>query len=115
MMKMKTAKQEESAMGFKDRQKAMNMLKSLDGRDVSYQYHVVLTFIGRAKRTIQITRDEEKLANLREALKIFEDWLADYKERNRGKENLAYLPIETVEAFRCLAKKYGVWDDKFFK
>lgn len=102
-------------MGFKDKQKALDTLKSLDGRDISYQYHVITSFVSRAKRTLQITRDEEKLANLRDALKIFEDWLTKYKENNRGKENLAYLPIETIKAYRSLAKKYDVWDDEFFK
>jgi len=107
--------QDESGMGFKDKQKALDTLKVLDGRDISYQYHVITSFVSRAKRTLQITRDEEKLANLRDALNIFEDWLVDYKENNRGKENLAYLPIETIKAFRSLAIKYNVWDDEFFK
>lgn len=117
MPKTKSAEQEEIAggMGFKDKQKALNTLKILDGRDINYQYHVITSFVNRAKRTLQITRDEEKLANLRDSLKIFEDWLMDYKVNNRGKENLAYLPIETIKAFRGLAKKYDVWDDEFFR
>lgn len=102
-------------MGFKDKQKAMDTLKVLDGRDISYQYHVIVSFVSRAKRTLQITRDEDKLANLKEALQVFEEWLADYKENNRGKENLPYLPIETVKGFRALAKKYDVLDDEFYK
>ncbi|EZA56751.1 ETS translocation variant [Ooceraea biroi] len=114
MAKTKSTDQEESAMGFKDKQKALDTLKILDGRDVSYQYHVIMSFVSRAKRTLQITRDEEKLANLRDALKTFEDWLVDYKENNRSKENLAYLSLETIKAFRSLAKKYDVWDEEFF-
>lgn len=115
MMKTKSTEQEEGGMGFKDKQKALDTLKVLDGRDINYQYHVITGFVTRTKRTLQITRDEEKLANLRDALKIFEDWLTDYKENNRGKENLAYLPIEMIKAFRSLAKKYDVWDDGFFR
>lgn len=110
-----SAKQEETAMGFKDKQKALDTLKALDGRDVIYQYHVIVSFVSRTKRTLQITRDEEKLTNLRDALKIFEDWLTDYKKNKRGKENFAYLPIETIQAFRGLAKKFDVWDDEFFR
>ncbi|XP_053996468.1 uncharacterized protein LOC128885996 isoform X2 [Hylaeus anthracinus] len=105
----------ETTMGFKDKQKALETLKALDGRDISYQYHVIVSFVSRTKRTLQITKDEEKLTNLREALKVFEDWLTDYKEKNRGKENLAYLPIETVNAFRILARKYDVLDEEFFE
>ncbi|XP_046749192.1 uncharacterized protein LOC124412976 [Diprion similis] len=116
MTKPKTnTEPEESAMGFKDKQKALDTLKVLDGRDVSYQYHVITSFVSRAKRTIQITKDEEKLANLREAQQVFEDWLSDYKENHRGKENLSYLPVETVNGFRALAKKYGVLDDSFYR
>lgn len=102
-------------MGFKDKQKALDTLKALDGRDVSYQYHVITSFVTRAKRTLQITKDEEKLANLREASKVFEDWLTDYKQNNRGKENLAYLPLETVKSFQILAKKYDVLEEDFYK
>lgn len=102
-------------MGFKDKQKALDTLKALEGRDISYQYHVISSFVSRSKRTLQITRDEEKLANLREALKVFEDWLTDYKENNRSKENLAYLPIETIKGFRNLAKEYDVLEEEFYK
>ncbi|XP_011874192.1 PREDICTED: uncharacterized protein LOC105565529 [Vollenhovia emeryi] len=116
MVKTKSGEQEEGGgIGFKDKQRALDTLRILDGRDISYQYRVITSFVSRAKRTLQITRDAEKLANLRDALKIFEDWLADYKENNRGKENLAYLPIETISAFRSLAKRHGVWDDGFFR
>ncbi|XP_011056078.1 PREDICTED: uncharacterized protein LOC105147049 [Acromyrmex echinatior] len=115
MVKTKSSEQEEEGMGFKNKQKALDTLKILDGRDTIYQFHVIMNFISRAKKTLQITRKEEKLANLRDALKVFEDWMADYKENNRRKENLAYLLIETIKAFRSLAKKYDVWDDGFFR
>lgn len=115
MTKTKLAEQEDTGMGFKDKRKALDTLKALDGRDISYQYHVVTSFISRTKRTLQITRDEDKLSNLRDALKIFEDWLTDYKEKNRAKENLTYLPIEIIQTYRGLMKKYNVWDDDFFK
>lgn len=115
MGRSKSTEPEEPSMGFKDKQKALDTLKSLDGRDISYQFHVISSFVSRTKRTLQITRDEEKLANLREALKVFEDWLTDYKKNNRGKENLAYLPIETMKSFRALAKKYDALEEEFYK
>ncbi|XP_043669002.1 uncharacterized protein LOC122629536 [Vespula pensylvanica] len=114
MAKTKSSEMEEGSMGFKDKQKALDTLKFLDERDISYQYHVITSFVSRVKRTLQITKDEEKLSNLRDALKVFEDWLTDYKENNRGKENLAYLPIETIKAYRSLAKRYDVIDDDFY-
>lgn len=115
MLKTKSMEQEKTSMGFKDKQKALDTLTLLDGRDINYQYHVITSFVNRIKRTLQITKDEEKLTNLREALKIFEEWLRDYKLKNRGRENLAYLPIETIKAFRGLAKKYNVWEDTFYR
>lgn len=115
MAKTKSTESEDTGMGFKDKKKALDTLNALDGRDISYQYHVITSFVSRAKRTLQITKDEEKLANLKEALQVFEDWLNDYKVNNRGKENLAYLPIETVNGFRLLAKKYDVLDEDFYK
>ncbi|XP_015177266.1 PREDICTED: uncharacterized protein LOC107066818 [Polistes dominula] len=114
MAKTKSSEIEEGSMGFKDKQKALDTLKFLDGRDISYQYHVITSFVSRVKRTLQITKDEDKLSNLRDALKIFEDWLIDYKENNRGKENLAYLSIDTIQAYRSLAKRYDVIDDEFY-
>ncbi|KAI4496146.1 hypothetical protein M0802_008013 [Mischocyttarus mexicanus] len=114
MAKTKSSEIEEGSMGFKDKQKALDTLKFLDGRDISYQYHVITSFVSRVKRTLQITKDEEKISNLLDGLKIFEDWLIDYKENNRGKENFAYLPIDTIKAYRSLAKRYDVIDDDFY-
>lgn len=115
MAKTKSSEPEDTGMGFKDKKKALDTLKVLEGRDISYQYHVITSFISRTKRTLQITRDGEKLSNLKEALQVFEDWLNDYKLNNRGKENLPYLPIETVKGYRLLAEKYDVLDEDFYK
>ncbi|XP_076296013.1 uracil-DNA degrading factor [Lasioglossum baleicum] len=115
MAKTKSSESEDTGMGFKDKKKALDTLKVLEGRDISYQYHVITSFASRAKRTLQITRDGEKLANLKEALQVFEDWLNDYKVNNRGKENLPYLPIETVKGYILLAEKYDVLDEDFYK
>ena len=114
MSASKTSKEEESVMGFKDKQKALDTLKYLDGRDINYQYHAILNYVSRAKRTLQITRQESKMENIKEALEVFEGWLADYKKNKRGKENFGYLPMETVNSFRPLAKKYDVLDDQFY-
>ncbi|XP_076759551.1 uracil-DNA degrading factor [Xylocopa sonorina] len=115
MGRSKSTEPDDSSMGFKDKQKALDTLKLLDGRDINYQFHVLLTYVSRAKKTLQITRNEKKLENLREALKVFEDWIADYKQNNRSKENLNYLPIDIIRDFRPLAEKYDVLNDDFYK
>nr|XP_012235548.1 PREDICTED: LOW QUALITY PROTEIN: uncharacterized protein LOC105679841 [Linepithema humile] len=114
-MRSKSAEREARGMGFKDEQTALNTLEILDGHDILYQYSIITDFIRRAKSTLEDTRDEKKLADLRDGLEIFEDWLADFEENNRMKERLPYLPIGTVNVFYDHAKKYGVWDDEFFE
>ncbi|XP_015111282.1 uncharacterized protein LOC107037305 [Diachasma alloeum] len=109
------AEPEESAMGFKDKQKALDTLKVLDGRDISYQYNVISGFVRRGKRVLEITKDGEKLAKIREALEVFNEWLEDYKKKGRSKENFNYLSLEIVEAYKALAESYGILNEDFLK
>ncbi|XP_063979222.1 uncharacterized protein LOC135163589 [Diachasmimorpha longicaudata] len=109
------AEPEESAMGFKDKQKALDTLKVLDGRDISYQYNVISGFVRRGKRVLEITKDSEKLAKIREALEVFNEWLEDYKEKGRSKENFSYLSLDIVDAYRALAERYGILEEDFLR
>lgn len=43
----------ESSMGFKDKEKALDTLQHLEGRDPEYQRLAIKGLIGRAKRTLQ--------------------------------------------------------------
>ena len=54
------------------------------------------------------TKDTEKCTNLQEAIDVFSAWLDDYKTHSRSKENLGYLPLDTVKTFRSLAEEEGV-------
>ncbi|XP_076268682.1 uracil-DNA degrading factor [Rhynchophorus ferrugineus] len=98
-------------LGFKDKDKALETLKNLEGRDPDYQKLAIKGLIGRAKRTITLTKDKDKLNNINEAMKIFEDWLKDFEFKNLSKENRAYLPLASVEALLPLKEKYGFKDD----
>lgn len=40
-------------LGFKDKEKALDTIKNLEGRDADYQKLAVKGLIGRAKRTLQ--------------------------------------------------------------
>lgn len=40
-------------LGFKDKEKALETIKNLEGRDADYQKLAVKGLIGRAKRTLQ--------------------------------------------------------------
>lgn len=94
--------------GFKDKEKALETLQLLEGRDVTFQFQIINSMFHRAKVIHKRTKDPEKLRNLSEAIETFENWLNDYRSHSRAKENLTYLPLDVVEAFQPLADKYGV-------
>lgn len=104
-----------SGVGFKDKAKAEETIKLLEGKDITYQYHVINTMYNRAKVILKRTRDPEKVKNLTGAVQIFEDWIKDYKGHSRHKENFGYLPLEVVEAYQLLAKHYKIEDNGFYK
>ncbi|XP_072152498.1 uncharacterized protein Ude [Bemisia tabaci] len=101
--------------GFKDKQKALETIKLLEGRDIAYQYNIINSMYNRAKVILKRTNDKEKIQNLSEAIDTFAAWIDDYKTNNRSKENLGYLPLETVEKFEKLAKKYDIKSNGFLK
>lgn len=105
----------ESALGFRDKERALQSLKSLEGRDVCYQFHAISGLVKRAERVISCTKDERKIKNMREAVEIFENWITDYNVNGRSKENFNYLTIDVVRAFRPLAVRYGIEDNGFLE
>ena len=56
-------------IGFKNRQKALDTLKIIKDRDLTYQKQVVNTMYNRAKYHPRQTE------SMREAMKVFEKWL----------------------------------------
>ena len=66
----------------------------------------------RAKVILKRTKDAEKTKNLQDAVDTFNEWLDDYRTHSRSKENFGYLPLDTVQAFRALAKDQGVLNGK---
>jgi len=94
-------------LGFKDKEKALETIENLKGRDPDYQKLAIKGLIGRAKRTLTLTKDKDKLQNINDAMKMFEDWLKDFEFKNLSKENRAYLPLTSVEALLPLKEKYG--------
>ena len=55
--------------GFKNKQKAIDTLEIIKNRDLIYQKQVVNTMYNRAKHHPHQTE------NMREAMKVFSDWL----------------------------------------
>ena len=61
-------------LGFKDKDKALYTLNKIKNKSIRYQISLVNTMIGRAKNHPHQTKD------MRDALKIFEKWMKDYKK-----------------------------------
>ncbi|XP_026325463.1 uncharacterized protein LOC113234369 [Hyposmocoma kahamanoa] len=68
---------EDSGFGFKDRAKAEETLKLLEAHDLNYRRLTVRGLLGRAKRTLSLTKAEDKIKNIKEAMEVFENWLAE--------------------------------------
>ncbi|KDR19248.1 uncharacterized protein LOC110830154 [Zootermopsis nevadensis] len=94
--------------GFKDKEKALETLHLLEGRDVTFQFQIINSMFHRAKVIHKRTKDPEKVRNLAEAIDTFEKWLDDYRSHSRAKENLTYLPLDVVQAFKPLADRYDI-------
>jgi hypothetical protein len=59
--------------GYKDKQKAIDTLKIIKNRDLTYQKQVVNTMYNRAKHHPYQTK------NMKQAMKIYSDWLKKNK------------------------------------
>ncbi|CAH2083553.1 unnamed protein product [Euphydryas editha] len=90
-------------LGFKDKETAENTLKELEGRDPDYQKLAVKGLIGRAKRVLTCTRDETKLSNINEAIRIFDKFLDDFDSMHLSKQNNPYISLGIVRTCVQLA------------
>nr|XP_026486485.1 uncharacterized protein LOC113393688 [Vanessa tameamea] len=76
---------EDSGFGFKDKAKAEETLRLLEQHDPNYRRLTVRGLLGRAKRVLSMTKAEDKIKNIKEAMQVFEDWLAEL-EKNKEKK-----------------------------
>lgn len=60
--------------GFKDKQKALDTLKIIKNRDLTYQKLIVVTMYNRAKYHPHQTKE------MRNAMKVYFDWLKKYRK-----------------------------------
>ncbi|KAF9815565.1 hypothetical protein SFRURICE_010680 [Spodoptera frugiperda] len=60
-----------------DRAKALETLRLLERHDANYRRLTVRGLLGRAKRVLSMTKAEDKIKNIKEAMEVFEQWLAD--------------------------------------
>lgn len=95
-------------LGFKDNEVALQTIKNLDGRDPDYQKLAVKGLIGRANRVLTLTKDKEKLQNIKDAMSTFEKFLKDFEKNGLSKDNRAYIPFDTIKILEPLFTKYNV-------
>ena len=60
--------------GFSSKEKALDTIKKLKKEKIRYQVYVVTTMLGRAKNHPHQTK------GMKDAIKVFEKWLKDYKK-----------------------------------
>ncbi|XP_013178968.1 PREDICTED: microtubule-associated protein 1A [Papilio xuthus] len=87
---------EDSGFGFKDKAKAEETLRLLEEHDPNYRRLTVRGLLGRAKRVLSMTKAEEKIKNIKEAMEVFENWLAEL-EKNKEKKTEKKEKEETRE------------------
>lgn len=78
---------EDSGFGFKDKAKAEETLRLLEQHDVNYRRLTVRGLLGRAKRVLSMTKAEEKIKNIKEAMDVFEKWLAELSLNKDSNDN----------------------------
>jgi len=67
----------ESKFGFKDRKIAEETLQLLESHEMQYRKLTVRGLLGRAKRVLSMTKAEDKIKNINEAIGVFEKWLEE--------------------------------------
>jgi len=60
--------------GFKDKEKALETLKIIKNRDLTYQKLIVITMYNRAKY------HPHQTADMREAMKVYKKWLEKFRK-----------------------------------
>ncbi|XP_026472700.1 uncharacterized protein LOC113376845 isoform X2 [Ctenocephalides felis] len=98
-------------LGFKDKEKAEESLKLLEGRDPDYMKLAVKGLLGRAKRVLQCTKAEDKINNINEAINVFNKFLDEFETKNMGKNQRTYLTYSIVQVFKPFAEKYEIKND----
>ena len=91
-----------TGLGFKDKEKALYTIQKIKNKSIKYQVSLVNTMIGRAKN------HPHQTSGMKDALKIFEKWMSDYKKNKKGGGDYKYIDINLIKYFDKLAKYYKI-------
>ncbi|KAJ6638121.1 hypothetical protein Bhyg_10854 [Pseudolycoriella hygida] len=88
----------DSQFGFKDKAKAEETLTLLEEHDMQYRKLTVRGLLGRAKRVLTMTKAEDKIKNIKEAMEVFENWLEEngVGSSNKNSKTDSNDKVETV-------------------
>ena len=91
-------------VGFKDADTAIRTIQKVEEckKPDHHKYLIIHTMYYRAKYHPNQTKD------MKEAMKIFKDWLDKKKKKQKGGSKLSYLPLSIIKPFEKLANYYGV-------
>ena len=64
-------------MGFKNKEKALYTVDTINNRPIKYQVNVIATMLGRAKKHPHKTKE------MNDAIKVFNKWMSNYKESSK--------------------------------
>ena len=70
-------------IGFKDKQKALDTLKIIKNRDLTYKKLIVVTMYNRAKYHPHQTKE------MRDAMKVFRNWLKKYNMEEKTSDHFS--------------------------
>mmetsp|Transcript_33727 Transcript_33727/g.41522 ORF Transcript_33727/g.41522 Transcript_33727/m.41522 type:complete len:233 (+) Transcript_33727:24-722(+) len=98
--------------GFTDENKAKYTLKIMKGRDITYQFQVINTMYYRAKSVLKRTKNVVKQKNIEGAINLFDEWLNEYRNKNRKSEMKNYIKLKDLNKLISLGKYYKV-DQQF--
>lgn len=59
-----------------------------------------------------VTKSEEKLQNIKDAMDVFEKWLKGFEKSDLKQQNRAYLPLSTIELLLSLKIQHKIKDYK---
>ncbi|XP_073818966.1 uracil-DNA degrading factor [Musca autumnalis] len=92
------ADKEDSKFGFKNKEKAEETLVLLESHDMQYRKLTVRGLLGRAKRVLSMTKAEDKVKNINDAIEVFEKWLAENggDAANKNAKTTTDDKVETV-------------------
>ena len=91
-----------TGLGFKDKEKALYTIQKIKSKSIKYQVSLVNTMIGRAKN------HPHQTSGMKDALKIFEKWMSDYKKNKKGGGDYKFIDINLIKYFDKLAKYYKI-------